>query len=119
MIHKILPKKRRHHHRWPGSVPHPGARPGNAMPFYPLSNHRTDGLWDSARVISTCRMKENESPYADMLDIAYPFPFSHPHMSMEKRAAQFMPFAALSGMTEMFEETKMRSDIEQIIRIWI
>ena len=58
-------------------------------------------------------MKENPAnPYADMLDLPYPFPFSHPRMSMKKRAAQFMPFAALSGMMEMFEETRINTEKE-------
>ena len=56
-------------------------------------------------------MKENPAnPYTDMLDLPYPFPFSRPRMSMKKRAAQFMPFAALSGMMEMFEDTRQHSD---------
>ena len=56
-------------------------------------------------------MKEDPAnPYADMLDLPYPFPFSRPRMSMKKRAAQFMPFAALSGMMEMFEATRQHSD---------
>ena len=56
-------------------------------------------------------MKEDPAnPYADMLDIPYPVPFSRPRMPMKKRAAQFMPFAALSGMMEMFEATRQHSD---------
>lgn len=56
-------------------------------------------------------MKEDPAdPYADMLDLPYPFPFSRPRMSMKKRAAQFMPFAALSGMMEMFEETRIKTE---------
>ena len=31
-------------------------------------------------------------------------------MSMAKRAAQFMPFAALSGMMEMFEATRIETE---------
>ena len=58
-------------------------------------------------------MKENPAnPYTDMLDLPYPFPFSRPRMSMKKRAAQFMPFAALSGMMEMFEETRINTEKE-------
>ena len=45
-----------------------------------------------------------------MLDLPYPFPKHHPRMSMHNRAAQFMPFVALSGMMEMFEVTRQHSD---------
>lgn len=47
-----------------------------------------------------------------MLDLPYPFPFSRPRMSMKKRAAQFMPFAALSGMMDMFEEARIKTEKE-------
>ena len=43
--------------------------------------------------------------YADIIDLPGWEPNSrHPRMSMEKRAAQFAPFAALSGYEEMISE---------------
>ena len=35
--------------------------------------------------------------YRDIIDLPRPEDAMHPRMSMEKRAAQFMPFAALTG----------------------
>lgn len=55
-------------------------------------------------------MEQNN--YDDILDLPYPFPFSRPRMSMKKRAAQFMPFAALSGMMDMFEEARIKTEKE-------
>lgn len=39
-------------------------------------------------------MKED---YEDIIDLPHPVSGQHPPMSMEKRAAQFAPFAALTG----------------------
>ena len=44
-------------------------------------------------------------PYADILDMPYPFPTGKVRMSMEDRAAQFSPFAALTGYEESIQET--------------
>lgn len=35
--------------------------------------------------------------YDDIIDLPHPVSSHHPPMSMEKRAAQFAPFAALTG----------------------
>lgn len=48
-------------------------------------------------------MKYSSSPYEDIIHLSRP-PSSHPKMSREARAAQFAPFAALSGHKEMVEE---------------
>lgn len=45
------------------------------------------------------------SDYADLLDMPHHVSDSHPRLSMEQRAAQFMPFAALTGFGESIEET--------------
>lgn len=43
-------------------------------------------------------MKANrKDDYTDMLDLAHHVSKTHPQMPMEKRAAQFSPFAALTG----------------------
>ena len=44
--------------------------------------------------------------YEDMIDLPHPEPVGHPRMSMEKRAAQFSPFAALTGYEEAILETE-------------
>lgn len=52
--------------------------------------------------------------YDDMLYLSHPEPKNHPRMSMEKRAAQFAPFAALTGFDGIIEE-KARETEERII----
>lgn len=44
--------------------------------------------------------------YEDIINLPHPEPVGHPRMSMEKRAAQFSPFAALSGYEEAVQETE-------------
>ena len=43
--------------------------------------------------------------YDDIIDLPYKKPKRHAHMSMHDRAAQFAPFAALTGYGEAVEET--------------
>ena len=57
--------------------------------------------------------------YSDMLDLPRPVSKKHPPMSIEKRAAQFMPFAALTGFESavqkaglLFEEEADRGNVE-------
>ena len=45
------------------------------------------------------------NPYEDMLDLPHPVSRKHPQMPMAERAAQFSPFAALTGYEEIIEET--------------
>lgn len=42
--------------------------------------------------------------YADIIDMPHHQSDKHPHMSLYDRAAQFMPFAALTGYEEMINE---------------
>ena len=43
--------------------------------------------------------------YADMLDMPHPDPdpVKHPRMSLQDRAAQFAPFAALTGFDDSID----------------
>ena len=58
----------------------------------------------------------NEKPnarevYADIIDIPHWEPNrKHPRMSLHDRAAQFAPFAALSGYDEMVDEEARLTD---------
>ena len=45
------------------------------------------------------------SDYEDIINLERPKDPKHPPMSMEKRAAQFLPFAALSGHGEAVVDT--------------
>ena len=44
--------------------------------------------------------------YEDIIHLPHPVSKKHPPMSMLDRAAQFAPFAALTGHSEMIEETQ-------------
>ena len=65
---------------------------------------------------------EPESPYADILDMPRHRSFRHAPMPLEERAAQFSPFAALSGHGKIIEDTK-REALEkaenEVIRTWM
>ncbi len=46
--------------------------------------------------------------YDDIINLLHPISRTHTPMSMEARAAQFMPFAALTGHAEAIRETARR-----------
>ncbi len=48
--------------------------------------------------------------YDDIIDLPHHRSQVHPHMSMEARAAQFAPFAALNGHFETIHETARLTD---------
>jgi len=48
---------------------------------------------------------ENPHPYADIIGLPHHVSTRHPQMSMEKRAAQFSPFAAMVGHDAAILET--------------
>ncbi|MBR5375689.1 MAG: hypothetical protein IK139_00240 [Lachnospiraceae bacterium] len=43
--------------------------------------------------------------YDDIINLEHPVSKKHPRMSMHDRAAQFAPFAALTGLEEELAET--------------
>lgn len=49
-------------------------------------------------------MSDTEHIYADIIDLPHHVSSKYPHMSMEQRAAQFSPFAALAGHTEAIKQ---------------
>ena len=50
-------------------------------------------------------MNEDTSRYNDIMHLPHPTFTNHPPMPMEKRAAQFSPFAAVVGHEEAILET--------------
>ena len=46
--------------------------------------------------------------YEDIINLPHPVSKKHPQMSMEERAAQFAPFAALTGHGEAIRATQER-----------
>ena len=59
-------------------------------------------------------MKSEESAtvqlYADIIDLPHYEPKHHPRMSMWNRAAQFAPFAALTGYEDAIKETAQENE---------
>ena len=50
------------------------------------------------------------SKYDDIINLEHPVSKKHPQMSMENRAAQFAPFAALTGYSDEIKETARLTD---------
>ena len=51
-------------------------------------------------------MKPKETDnYEDLINLPHHVSKKHPQMSLEARAAQFAPFAALTGLDDMMDET--------------
>ena len=48
-------------------------------------------------------MSDFEHRYDDIIDLPHPDPQRHPRMARAERAAQFAPFAALTGFEETIE----------------
>ena len=49
-------------------------------------------------------------PYDDIIGLPHPTSERHPRMSMANRAAQFSPFAALTGYEDAVKETARLTD---------
>lgn len=47
--------------------------------------------------------------YKDIIDMPHHQSLTHPHMSLYDRAAQFAPFAALTGYEDMINEEAQRN----------
>ena len=52
-------------------------------------------------------MTEN---YDDIINLPHPSSTKHPRMSMYNRAAQFSPFAALTGYEKAIEEARKKQE---------
>ena len=52
----------------------------------------------------------DDNPYADIIDLPRPVSRTHPRMPLLNRAAQFAPFAALTGYGDVIEETARLTD---------
>ena len=57
--------------------------------------------------------------YDDIINLPHPVSKRHPPMPMLNRAAQFAPFAALTGYDAAVEETAQKAETEadEILRI--
>lgn len=50
--------------------------------------------------------------YEAILDLPHPISTTHPQMPLEKRAAQFAPFAALTGLEALYAEQRRQTQAE-------
>ena len=59
--------------------------------------------------------------YDDIIDLPRPVSNTRRHMTNKERAAQFAPFAALTGFGEMIDDTSddVNSNDDEIIKILI
>ena len=55
-------------------------------------------------------MMHEQNPYTDILTLPHHKAANRPHMSMHDRAAQFSPFAALTGFDGVIAETGRMTD---------
>lgn len=62
-------------------------------------------------------MEQKEGNYADIIHLPHPVSKSHLQMSRQDRAAQFSPFAALTGYEETIRETAKRVEEQMNRRI--
>lgn len=53
---------------------------------------------------------ENVDRYRDIIDLPHHVSRRHPPMSRHNRAAQFMPFAALTGYESVIQEAGQRNE---------
>lgn len=69
--------------------------------------------WHNVRGASTSEMEENareaEEKYGDILHLPHHEPKTRPRQPMSLRAAQFAPFAALSGYDDAIKESARRT----------
>ena len=63
-------------------------------------------------------MTEAEEKYGDIINLPHYEPKNHPRMPMEKRAAQFAPFSALTGYSDAIEEA-IRTQSQKFERVEI
>lgn len=54
-----------------------------------------------------------KTPYDDIIHLPHHVSTRHPQMSLYNRAAQFAPFAALTGHDAAIEETARLTDVQQ------
>lgn len=55
---------------------------------------------------------KTQNNYNDMLNLPHPDSVNHTRMEADKRAAQFMPFSALTGYEQSIEKTAQEMEKE-------
>ncbi len=57
-------------------------------------------------------MNDPSDTYEDIINLPHHVSRIHPHMTLEERAAQFSPFAALTGYEAAIDKTRRRAQQE-------
>lgn len=57
-------------------------------------------------------MNDHSDTYEDIINLPHHVSHTHPHMTLEERAAQFSPFAALTGYETAIDKTRRRAQQE-------
>lgn len=75
--------------------------------------------WHNVRGATEDELKHGEVEalrrYGDIINLSRPRAYSHPPLSMEMRAAQFAPFAALDGYGSAIQETGRRTKRKPVL----
>ena len=58
---------------------------------------------------------QGEHKYEDIINLPHPTSWGHPRMPLKDRAAQFAPFAALTGHEAAIKETTRLTDEKEIL----
>ena len=69
---------------------------------------KNTGSKNTEDVLTKLHDRDSEQ-YDDIIDLPHPTSSRHPRMSMMSRAAQFAPFAALSGYEEAIEQEAIKN----------
>ena len=56
------------------------------------------------------KVQDKENSYEDIINLPHHVSAVHPHMPVSDRAAQFAPFAALTGYGDVIKETARQTD---------
>ena len=60
-------------------------------------------------------MTDARKEYGDIIDREHPDPEKHPRMPRRNRAAQFAPFAALTGYDDLIRESERETDAPPVL----
>jgi hypothetical protein len=79
-------------------------------------NDRFKNSWHNVHGASISEMADREAEalarYGDIIDLPHPVSKKRAPLSRESRAAQFSPFAALTGLEKMMGDTADRTTTE-------
>ena len=57
-------------------------------------------------------MNNSSDTYEDIINLPHHVSRTHPHMTLKERAAQFSPFAALTGYEDAIDKTRRKAQQE-------